>query len=494
MQRAWQFAILLQSIAPRLGHSGATYNLLVVSAVESTAPTIHIAIVGAGPSGFYAAEALLRSGLPVRVDMIERLPTPFGLVRSGVAPDHPKLKEAILVYDRIARTPGFNFFGNVNVGRDVSVSDLQATYHAVVLACGAETDRRMGIPGEDLPGSHTATEFVGWFNGHPDYRDRTFDLNQETVAIVGQGNVAADVCRILAKPVAELRTTDIAEHALGALARSKVREIHVIGRRGPVQAKFTTKELRELGEIAGCATLVDPAELALNAESEAELADRSNVNGPGNLALFRTFASRKAGFGQRTIRFRFHLSPAALIGAGHVKKMILTRSRLEGPPFAQVARPTDEQTELACGLVFRSIGYRGVPIPGLPFDNSRGTVPHTGGRVVDGAATLQGLYVTGWLKRGPTGIIGTNRADSMETAQSLLADLSKVCEREKGGAEALRPLLEGRGVRTLNYQNWLMINSAEIARGKPKGKPREKFTRTDEMLAVSREKADNTWS
>jgi ferredoxin--NADP+ reductase len=446
---------------------------------------IHVAIIGAGPSGFYAAEAVLRSGLPVQVDMIERLPTPFGLVRSGVAPDHPKLKEAILVYDRIARTPGFNFFGDVSVGRDVSVSELRATYHAVVFACGAETDRRLGVPGEDLPCSHTATEFVGWFNGHPDYRDRTFDLDQEAVAIVGQGNVAADVCRILAKTVDELRTTDIAEHALDTLARSRVREIHIIGRRGPVQTKFATKELRELGEIGGCATLVDHAELALNAESEAELADRNNLNGPPNLALFRAFASRKAAFGQRTIWFRFYLSPLALVGDGHVEKMILTRNRLEGPPFAQVAQPIGEPIELPCGLVFRSIGYRGVPIPGLPFNETRGTVPHTRGRVLDGAATLPGLYVTGWLKRGPTGIIGTNRADSVETVASLLADLPKACDQAKRGAEALRPLLEGRGVPIFNYQNWLMVDSAEIDRGKPKGKPREKFTRIDEMLAAS---------
>jgi ferredoxin/flavodoxin---NADP+ reductase len=447
-------------------------------------PTIDVAIVGAGPSGFYAAEALLRSGLPARVDMIERLPTPFGLVRSGVAPDHPKLKQPILVYERIARTTGFHFFGNVHVGRDVTVAELRASYHAVVFACGAETDRRMNIPGEDLRGSHTATEFVGWFNGHPDYRDRTFDLGQETVAIVGQGNVAADVCRILAKAVDELRSTDIAEHALDALARSRVREIHVIGRRGPVQAKFTTKELRELGEIARCAALVDPSDLALNAESETELADRNNLNGPGNLALFRAFASRKPVSKQRAIWFRFNLSPTALVGDGHVEKMILTRNRLDGLPFAQVARPTDELIELLCGLVFRSIGYRGVPIPGLPFDEYRGTVPHAHGRVLNGAATLSGVYVTGWLKRGPTGIIGTNRADSVETVASLLADLPKACDRKKPGAAVLRPLLEGRGVRVLNYQNWLMIDSAEIDRGKPRGKPREKFTRVHEMLAA----------
>jgi ferredoxin/flavodoxin---NADP+ reductase len=463
----------------------------VETIVESAVPAIHVAIVGAGPSGFYAAEALLRSGLPIRVDMIERLPTPFGLVRSGVAPDHPKLKEAILVYERIARAPGFNFLGNVTVGCDISVAELRSTHHAVIFACGAETDRRMGITGEDLPGSYTATEFVGWFNGHPDYRDRTFDLSRESVAIVGQGNVAADVCRILAKPVTELRSTDIAEHALDALAESRVKEIHVIGRRGPVQAKFTTKELRELGEIVDCVTLVDSAELALNGESEVELAHRSNVNGPGNLSLFRAFASRKAELGRRAIWFRFHLSPAALIGDGHVEKIILTRNRLVGAPFAQVAQPTEEQITLPCGLVFRSIGYRGVPIPGLPFDESRGTVPHASGRVVDAAKTLEGLYVTGWLKRGPTGIIGTNRADSVETVQSLLAELAKICDREKPGAEALRPLLEQRGIRVLNYQNWAMIDSAEVNRGKPRGKPREKFTRIHEMLAVALDRADN---
>lgn len=452
---------------------------------SENAAAIHVAIAGAGPSGFYAAEALLRSGFPVRVDMIERLPTPFGLVRSGVAPDHPKLKEAIRVYDRIARTPGFTFFGNVRVGRDVSVAELQLTHHAVVFACGAEVDRRLEIPGENLPGSHAATEFVGWFNGHPDYRERTFDLSREVVAIVGQGNVAADVCRILAKPAHELRTTDIAEHAFEALAQSKVREIHIIGRRGPVQAKFTTKELRELGEIAGCTTCLDAAELALNPQSEAELTERSNVNSPGNLALFRVFASRKVGDGQRTVRFRFHLSPIALIGNGHVEKMILTRNRLEGPPFRQVARPTQQQIELPCGLVFRSIGYRGAPIPDLPFDESRGTVPHTGGRVLEGSSAVLGLYVTGWLKRGSTGIIGTNRADSVETVQNLLADLSKIYDRDKQGGEALRQLLEARAVRFLNYQNWQIIDAAEIERGKENEKPREKFTTVQEMFAIS---------
>ncbi|HMJ49850.1 MAG TPA: FAD-dependent oxidoreductase, partial [Burkholderiales bacterium] len=242
----------------------------------TAANPLRVAVVGAGPSGFYAAEALLKSGQNARVDMIERLPAPFGLVRYGVAPDHPKLKEAILVYSVIARLPHFNLLGNVTVGRDLKVDELRANYHGVIFACGAETDRHLGIPGEDLPGSHTATEFVAWYNGHPDYRERNFDLSAEVVVIVGQGNVAADVCRVLAKSVDELKTTDIAEHSLNALAASRVREIHVIGRRSAAQAKFTNKELKELGELPSCDAIVDPQDMQLNAESLAELEIKSN--------------------------------------------------------------------------------------------------------------------------------------------------------------------------------------------------------------------------
>jgi len=262
---------------------------------------LHIAIVGSGPSGFYAAEALLRSDQHVQIDMIERLPTPYGLVRNGVAPDHPKLKQSILVYDRIARHEKFNFLGNVAIGRDISIAELQGTHHAVVLACGAHDDRPMAIPGKDLAGSHTAMEFVGWYNGHPDYRDRTFDLSQDVAVIIGQGNVAADVCRILAKPVDELRNSDIAEHALDALARSKIKEIHAIGRRGPAQAKFTAKELRELGTISDSVATVDPEECVLNEQSEIELADQSNVNGVKNLEIFRSFAEQVGTNGRRKI-------------------------------------------------------------------------------------------------------------------------------------------------------------------------------------------------
>jgi ferredoxin--NADP+ reductase len=445
---------------------------------------LRAAVVGSGPSGFYAAEALLKGAAAARVDMIERLPVPYGLVRHGVAPDHPKLKEAILVYDKIARLPNYSLLANVTVGRDVTVEEMQACYHAVVLACGAESDRRLGVPGEDLPGSHTATEFVGWYNGHPDYRDRRFDLSREVAVIVGQGNVAADVCRILAKSVDELRQTDIAAHALEALAASRVREIHVIGRRGPAQAKFTNKELRELGELPNADALVDPRALELNSASVAELEAKANVVSAKNVEIFREWAARAPGGKRRRIVFHFLKGPVALEGNGRLERLTLARNRLEGEPFQQVARDAGEMEILECGLLFRSIGYSGVALPGVPFDARRGVIPNREGRVVDGGGSeLPGLYAAGWIKRGPTGIIGTNRADSVATVKALLADLPRLPQAPRPGAGALAPLLAARGVRTVSFEDWLRIDAREVALGQPRGKPREKFTRVTEMLA-----------
>ncbi len=445
---------------------------------------LHVAIVGSGPSGFYAAEALLRSERDVRVDLIERLPTPFGLVRSGVAPDHPKLKQSIQVFERVLREDGLRFFGNVTLGRDVSVRELQASHHAVILACGAQSDRRIGIPGEDLAGSHTATEFVGWYNGHPDFRDRTFDLSCNVAVIVGHGNVAADVCRILAKPVDDLRDSDIAEHALEALSHSRIEEIHVIGRRGPVQAKFTPKELRELGEIRGASAYVDPGECHIGAQCEIELANPTNTFAAKNAEIFRSFAKPAPSAASRTIRFRFYRSPLALHGEDCVKGMTLSCNDLTGPAFSQVARANGKQEEVACGLLFRSIGYRSVPIEGVPFDDARGIVPNERGQVLDDGVPIPGFYVTGWQKRGPTGIIGTNRADSLETVESLLSNLDAVSAATKPGAAGLRAVLETRDVQIIDINGWHKIDLAEIARGQPRGKLREKFTRVGEMLRL----------
>lgn len=455
-----------------------------MSAPGSPDNPLCVAIVGSGPSGFYATEALLRTGLAVRVDIFDRLPTPFGLVRGGVAPDHPKLKLASKVFDKTAQSTDVSFLGNVMVGRDVSVEELKAAYHAIIFTCGAETDRRLGIPGEDLKGSHTATEFVGWYNGHPDYRDRVFDLSQPAAVVIGQGNVALDVCRILSKTTDELRHTDIAEHALDALAESAIREVHVIGRRGPAQAKFTYKELAELGELADCDPVVAAADLELNAASEAELTGKGSRNIARNVEIFRGFSETSGGTKSRRCIFHFLEGPDEILGQDHVEAIKLAKNALEGEAFHQAARPTGETETLECGLVFRSIGYHGIAIPGVPFDDRRGIFPNLDGRLLDGDNTVPGLYVAGWIKRGPSGIIGTNKPDAAATVDALLAELDQLDASTKPGAEAILAMLAGRGVRAVSYPDWQKIDSAEVSRGKPKSKPREKFTRIPEMLAV----------
>lgn len=455
-----------------------------MSSVGSPEHPLRIAIVGSGPSGFYATEALLKSGLAVRIDMFERLPAPYGLVRNGVAPDHPKLKQAIEVYDKIAQAPEFNFVGNVTIGRDLTVDELKQAFHAVIFACGSEADRRLGVPGEDLPGSHTATEFVGWYNAHPDYRDRTFDLSHEVAVIIGQGNVAADVSRILAKTEDELKHTDIAAHALEVLAESRVRHIYVIGRRGPAQAKFTPKELREFGDLADCQPVVDPEELKLNPESETELKEKTNFGSLKVYELFREFSRLPPSSKRRRCTFTFLKSPVELVGRGRLEKIVLEKNRLEGEPFNQMARGTGEKMEIECGILFRSIGYRGVPISGVPFDERRGVFPNQDGRITSNGAAVPQLYAAGWIKRGPTGIIGTNRADAIATVAALLADLPKLDSSQKPGAESLYPLLKQRNVRAVFYRDWKRIDQREIERGQPHGKPREKFAYVHEMLSV----------
>ncbi len=445
---------------------------------------LRVAIVGSGPSGFYAAEALFKADARTRVDMFERLPTPYGLVRGGVAPDHPKIKSVTRVFDRIAAHENFAFLGNVTVGRDISVEELIRHYDAIIFACGAEADRRLGIPGEDLPGSHTATEFVAWYNGHPDYRNRMFDLSAETAIVVGQGNVAMDVCRILAKTPDELRHTDMAAHAFEFLAESRVREIILVGRRGPVQAKFTTPEIREMGALADCAPMVDPAELALDEMSRAELEDPSNKHSPKNMAVLDEFAARALGGSSRCFRIRFLLSPTELKGGERVESVLFERNRLEGQPFALSSRGMGVFEEIPCGLFFRSVGYRGVPIPGVPFDERRGVFPNRNGRILGNGGPVPRLYATGWIKRGPSGIIGTNKPDSVETVEALRADMAETPPCEAPDTSLVHELLASRGVRVVSFADWQKIATAEIARGAKAEKPLEKFVSVEEMLSV----------
>lgn len=428
---------------------------------------LRVAVVGSGPAGFYAAGALLAADVPIEVDMYERLPTPWGLVRLGVAPDHPKLKTVSRAFERIAERPGFRFLGNVEVGRDVTQADLARLYDAVVYAVGAQTDRRLGIPGEDLPGSWPATEFVAWYNGHPDFQHLEFDLGVERAVVIGVGNVALDVARMLALTPEELGPTDTTDAAIAAICGAGIREIVVVGRRGPAQAAFTTPELAELGELAGADVIVDPADL--------EGAEPTDTNSQRNLEVLREFAAREPAGKPKRIVLKFFRSPIAIHGVDRVESVELVKNVLDADSRAV---PTDEYETLACGLVFRSVGYRGVQLPDVPFDERSGTIPNEGGRVAPG------LYCAGWIKRGPTGVIGTNKKDATETVERLLEDL-RDAPRNGVTADDVDTFLEERGVRRVVYAGWLSIDEVERGAGEPLGRPRVKLCSWDELLATA---------
>jgi ferredoxin--NADP+ reductase len=456
----------------------------------STPPSsLRVAIVGSGPAGFYSAEALQKAAPGIRIDLIDRLPTPFGLVRGGVAPDHPKIKSVTRIFDRIATQPGFRFLGHVRVGEDVTVSELRARYDVLILCYGAETDRSLGIPGEALAGSHAATECVAWYNGHPDFAARAFDLSQHEVAVVGIGNVAMDVARILAKPTKELATTDLAQHALDALAASQVRTVHIVARRGPVQAACTTPELRELGELEGVDVVVDPRDLELDPASEAELAAMDDRNPAKNLEVLREWATRARTDAPRQVVLHFNASPVAFSGTDRVNGLTMVRNRLESDGKGGVrAVATEETRELPVGLVFRSVGYKGTALADVPFDDRKGVVPNVNGRVVEQAGSespVPGLYVAGWIKRGPQGIIGTNKLCATDTVTQILADAAAgAIPRASDEGISLDALLASRGVTVTSWADWQSLDKAEQERGAAAGRPRTKITDVQEMLAV----------
>ena len=450
---------------------------------------LRVAVIGAGPAGFYAAGHLLDSDLAVEVDMIERLPTPWGLVRLGVAPDHPKIKAVSRAFERIAAQPGFRFLGNVTVGRDLTHEDLARLYDAVVYAVGAQTDRRMGIPGEDLSGSWAATEFVAWYNGHPDYQQLEFDLSGERVVVVGAGNVAVDVVRMLALSPEEIRPTDTTDAAIEAILGSGLKEIVLLARRGPAQAAFTTPELKELGELADADVIVDPAELELDPVSEAAL--EHDTNARRNVEVLREYAAREPAGKKRTIRLRFAVSPVAILGEERVEGVEIVRNELVADDAGAVrAVATEERETIPCGIVFRSVGYLGVALPGVPFDERRATIPHRDGRILDPEGKhVTGLYAAGWIKRGPSGVIGTNKKDASETIELLLEDArAGLLARGDASAtaESVEELLASRGVEHVSYAGWEAIDAAEQARGEPQGRPRIKFSTWADLQAAAR--------
>jgi ferredoxin--NADP+ reductase len=457
---------------------------------------LRVAIVGSGPAGFYAAGHLLKSkshpDLCVQVDMYDRLPTPWGLVRGGVAPDHPNIKAVSRVYEKTAAHPEFRFYGNVEFGRDLSHDDLTSRYHAVIYAVGSQTDRRMGIPGEDLPGSWAATEFVAWYNGHPDYRDLEFDLSHERAVVIGNGNVATDVARMLALTRDELATTDVADHALEVLAGSRVREIVVLGRRGPAQAAFTNPELLELGEMSEADVFVDPADAELDPLSRAFVeSDDASKTVRKNVEIISGYAAREPTGQPRRIVLRFLVSPVEILGEERVEGIRICRNELVPDESGALrARPTDEVEELECGLVFRSIGYRGTPLEGLPFDERRCVIPNEGGRILtEGGEPQTGEYVVGWIKRGPTGIIGTNKRDAQETVDLLLEDLDagRLLEPADPDRDSLDALLAERAPEHVTYAGWEAIDRAEKAAGEPDGRPRVKLCSFDDLLDAARQ-------
>ncbi len=449
---------------------------------------VRVAIVGAGPSGFYAAEHILKDAdTHAQVDLFDRLPTPFGLVRGGVAPDHPKIKSVIRVYEKTAAREGFRFFGNVKVGHDIEVEDLERLYHAIVFTVGCETDRRLGIPGEELPGSHAATAFVGWYNAHPDYCDEEFDLSSERAVVIGNGNVAMDVARMLALTDHELRQTDTADHAIELLDRKQIREIVVLGRRGPVQAAFTNPEIKELGEMEDADVIVDPSEVELDEASATYLeSDEADKTTRVNVETLREFSQRQPEGRKQRIVLRFLASPVEIKGDGKVESVVVGHNELVEEGGSLRAKDTGEREELECGLILRSVGYTGIPIEGVPFDEKRGLILNEGGRVLDShdSGHKVGHYTAGWIKRGPSGVIGTNKKDALETVRHLLTDVESQTLLSPANPEpvAVEELLAERGVRYVSFEDWQAIDQAEVGRGEPHGRPRVKFVRVEEML------------
>ena len=448
----------------------------------------YVAIVGAGPSGYFAAASLLRfadtsvaeGGRDVAIDMLEMLPTPWGLVRSGVAPDHPKIKSVSRTFEKTSEDPRFRFFGNIAVGEHVAADELAERYDAVIYAVGTQSDRALGIPGEDLPGSVAAVDFVGWYNAHPHFTEMSPDISTGRAVVIGNGNVAIDVARILVTDPDVLAETDIADHALDALHDRGVAEVVIVGRRGPLEGAFTTLELRELGELDGVDVIVDPADLASISDDDAAAAGKTVA---ANIKVLRDYTTRAPRAGMRRIVFRFCSSPVEIRGGERVEEIVLGRNELVAEGERTVARDTGDRETMPAQLVVRAVGYRGVAIPGLPFDDRAGTIPNEHGRI----SGRERDYVTGWIKRGPSGVIGTNKKDSQDTVDTLLADLGSAQLPELGPdyAEELVSWLLERQPMLVSDDHWQAIDAHERFLGEPHGRPRRKLASVADLLRIA---------
>jgi ferredoxin--NADP+ reductase len=461
---------------------------------DSTGPGAgrRVAVVGAGPSGFYLAAQLLDAGF--EVDLIDLLPTPFGLVRAGVAPDHPKIKSVTRMYEKTARKDGFRFFGGVELGTDITRAELRERYHAVVYAFGTADDNRLGVPGEDRPGSYPATRFVAWYNGHPHACEEQFDLSAERAVVVGNGNVATDLARMLVLTPDELAATDTADHAIDAFAASGIREVVVLGRRGPAQAAFTNPELRELGELTRADIDVDPAELELDPASAEWLETEGDPTAKRNVEILRRFAAREPHGHTHRVSLRFLRSPVEILGEGDdgpVTGVRVVHNRIVRADDGRLrAVPTEREEIIECGLVLRSIGYRGRPLDDIPFDERRGLIRNDGGRVYgEDGAPIEGEYCVGWIKRGPTGVIGTNKKDASDTVAKIVedAEAGRLPEPPAAAdADATREWLLGAAPDAVEWDGWQAIDEHERGLGEPDGRPRVKLVRMAELVEAGR--------
>lgn len=453
---------------------------------ESDRARLRVAVVGSGPSGLYALRSLLESAGGMSVDVFDRLPAPYGLVRYGVAPDNQKMKSVIRVLQgSFAEGNDVRFLGNVTFGEDITRSDLRTHYDAVIYATGTQGDRRLDIPGEDLPGSEGAKEFVNWYCGHPDAAERDFGLHGPGVAVVGAGNVALDVTRLLAKSTDEIAATDVPDRVLEAFRTSGVTDVHMLARRGPAQAKFTPVELREMGELVNADVLIDPEELVLTATDEEYVA--ANRQARKNLELLREWAERPPTGKPRRVHLRFLRSPVRILGSEHVSGLVVERNELREDGSVH---GTGEYETLDVTMVLRAVGYRAQPLPGVPFEPATCTVPHREGRVLDEHGDKQaGEYVTGWAKRGPTGVIGTNKNDAAETVRSLIEDAAELPAGEwveNRDPEEITRLLDKRGSDYVDWSGWLRLNAHEIELGAPYDRPRVKIPDRESMLEHAR--------